>query len=375
MPSYLATEKQMALGRVPAEQESKADRHEVEWAKPSDLSLDPKNPRLPKVLKDTSQPGLLSTLATEYELTELGRSIADHGYFSEEPLVAVREGTQLIVVEGNRRLAALKLLDNPQVAPRAHQKQWVEIASSRKVEVKEVPILIYKERGEVAPFLGYRHITGVLPWRPYQKARYIAGLVEQGQLSFAEIARTIGSKTPTVREHYVTFTVLRQAEQFKIDTTGALDTFGVLRRALVNPNIRTFIGLNIDAGEAQLRDPIPLNSKDRLRELFSFLFGGEGGLAVIGESRDITNLGLVLSKAETIGALRSTRNLEEAFRLAGGEEQLVIDVLDRVEGLLREGSALISRHKDSRPVLRAVSRVRKAYELFDTIVPLETSIR
>ena len=42
----------------------------------------------------------------------------------------------------------------------------------------------YAQRSEVTPYLGFRHITGVMQWRPYQKARYIAQLVEDNELPF-----------------------------------------------------------------------------------------------------------------------------------------------------------------------------------------------
>ena len=178
------------------------------------------------------------------------------------------------VVEGNRRLAALRLLTNPEAAPRAYRKRWEELLETRKVAVTETPILVYESRDEVIPYLGFRHITGVLPWKPYQKGRYIAQLVEQSGLSFAEIARKIGSKGPTVREHYVAYTLLRQARDgFLIDTANVEDSFGVLRRSLSDPNIRGYMGLKLDAPEKRLVRPAPRVKAEAVAEVFSWMFG------------------------------------------------------------------------------------------------------
>ena len=138
-------------------------KKDVEWVDIGRLCLDPKNPRLPPDLEDFSPDNLLKTLADEYDLIEIGQSIADHGYFSEEPLVVVPEEDNLVVVEGNRRLASLKLLNDPARAPKSYQKTWAKLSENRKFDVRQAPILQYERRSDVVPYLGYRHITGVLP--------------------------------------------------------------------------------------------------------------------------------------------------------------------------------------------------------------------
>src|ERR1700730_14847421 len=135
-----------------------AERKEVQWATLDELRLDPRNPRLKEGIEKASQPELLAELAREYELQDLGRSIADNGYFSEEPLVAVKDrgGRTWTIVEGNRRLAALQLLENPNAAPKELRNQWQELAQSREKRVTVVPILEYEKRSEVTPYLGFR---------------------------------------------------------------------------------------------------------------------------------------------------------------------------------------------------------------------------
>src|SRR5712691_5493934 len=114
---------------------SKAEkRREVKWRTLDQLLLDNKNPRLPDGFQNATQPQLLSLLAEDYALPDIGSSIAENGYFSEEPLVTVKHPTldKWIVVEGNRRLAALLLLANPTKAPKDLQDTWKEIAKEAK---------------------------------------------------------------------------------------------------------------------------------------------------------------------------------------------------------------------------------------------------
>src|SRR4051812_2159917 len=76
----------------------------------SELYFDPRNPRLPEAAQSMTQEELLTYIAKEYQPIEIARSIAAHGYFLSEPLIVVLENGLYMVVEGNRRLAALRLL-------------------------------------------------------------------------------------------------------------------------------------------------------------------------------------------------------------------------------------------------------------------------
>ncbi len=345
-----------------------ADRKEVQWVDLGQLQLDPHNPRLREGMEKASQPELLAELAKEYELQDLARSIADNGYFSEEPLVAVREKGKryLTIVEGNRRLAALQLLEDPDAAPKNLRAQWVELSKSRVKRVSSVPILEYESRAEVTPYLGFRHITGVMQWRPYQKARYIAQLVEDGRFTFFQIARIIGSKTPTVREHYIAYTLVRQArDQMLIDTDYAEASFGVLRRSLSDPNIRSYIGLELDKTERELAKPIPRSKAEQVKEFFAWAFGDENTRAVLADSRDLKKLGTVMASARAIDVLKSSRDLDYAFELSGGEERKLLENLNVASYNLDQALPLSIRHKKNKEVIAALKR---CWQTFDEIL-------
>jgi hypothetical protein len=323
------------------------------------LLLDNKNPRLPDGYQNTTQTQLLTLLAEDYALPDIGRSIAENGYFSEEPLVTVKHPNldKWIVVEGNRRLAALLLLVSPKKAPKELQDTWTEIANEAKKTVSEVPTLVYSERQEITPYLGFRHITGVLEWRPYQKGRYVAQLVEEGKLNFTEIARLIGSKAKTVREHYVSFTLVRQAKNsFNLDTERVEESFGILRRALSDPNIRNYIGLELDRKEHELSKPLKKSDASRLDETFRWMFGTKRKAAAIRESRDLSKLGAVLANDKALAALQTSGDLSYAFELSGGEEKRLIEALSKASYQLDQALPMILRHKKSKDVLVLVEK-------------------
>jgi hypothetical protein len=351
----------MAKATTANKQPPEADRKEVQWIELAQLRLDSNNPRLKEGMENATQGELLTELAREYELQDLGRSIADNGYFSEEPLVAVRDRGERTwtVVEGNRRLAALQLLENPNSAPKELRNQWQELAQSRQKRVTVVPILEYAQRNEVTPYLGFRHITGVMQWRPYQKARYISQLVENNKLTFPQIARIIGSRPTTVREHYIAYTLARQArDQMAIDTSFAEQAFGVLRRSLSDPNIRTFIGLELDKSEKELGKPVPRNRADSVKEFFEWAFGSEERKAVLRDSRDLKKLGVVMASARALEVLRSSNDLDYSFEISGGEERKLLENLNAASYNLDQALPLSIRHKRSKDVMSALTKCR-----------------
>lgn len=76
----------------------------------SELLRDRENPRLPEDPQGADQAGPLRYLNDEAVLEELIRSLNDNGFFEHEPLIAYddEELEGFVVLEGNRRLAALK---------------------------------------------------------------------------------------------------------------------------------------------------------------------------------------------------------------------------------------------------------------------------
>src|SRR5262249_55147402 len=78
----------------------------------AELLLDPQHPPLPENLQGGEQTELLRTLNEGGVPEEITRSLNDNGFFEHEPLIAYEDDEleAYVVLEGNRRLAALKIL-------------------------------------------------------------------------------------------------------------------------------------------------------------------------------------------------------------------------------------------------------------------------
>ena len=77
------------------------------------IRLDKKNPRLPENMLNESQRGIIYYMVEEFKILEIAKSIVKNGFFINESPIFVKEGGHFVVVEGNRRITALKLLRDP----------------------------------------------------------------------------------------------------------------------------------------------------------------------------------------------------------------------------------------------------------------------
>jgi hypothetical protein len=81
------------------------------------LALDSQNLRLPSIdVLERTQQAMLEYLARETSIEELMSAIAENDFFEGESLIVIpndKQPDQYIVVEGNRRLIALRLLQEP----------------------------------------------------------------------------------------------------------------------------------------------------------------------------------------------------------------------------------------------------------------------
>src|SRR6266852_2007899 len=112
-----------------------AVQQKIEYARLRQLHLDPQNRRLGRENTDTdlSEPQILE-LMKEWTLEELALSFLESGFWPQAALIVVNEPVggkdRLVVVEGNRRLAALKLLKLA-VDGRSASKKWDELVEGR----------------------------------------------------------------------------------------------------------------------------------------------------------------------------------------------------------------------------------------------------
>src|SRR5689334_9073102 len=118
------------------------------------LELDPKNPRLADFgLTQKAKPDeILAVLWEKMSVDEVALSIAANGFYRHEPLYATREAGKLYVVEGNRRLAAVKLLRDPKLCAKVNATNLPSISAAEKKRLDTLPVIVCK-REEIWSYL------------------------------------------------------------------------------------------------------------------------------------------------------------------------------------------------------------------------------
>ena len=328
------------------------------------LHLDPLNPRLPESYQGASEAQLLEYIAETYSAIEVARSIAMHGYFHSEPLIVISEtDDSYIVVEGNRRLVALRILTEPILADELDDAdEWRDLASEADLH-ERVPVVIAPDRQSVAPIIGYRHISGIEPWEPYPQARFIASLVDNGSLQFQDVANLVGERSTDVAAKYRNFAVVSQAkDDFGIDITRVTRRFGVFTRVMTSLPLRTYIGAPAPVDVHPGKRPLPEDSGPRAQELFSWVFGENGTSGVIGESRDITRLGQVVSSEDGLRILKETRDLEASFIAAGGLRDRLLSRLNNAHNNLEAAQEDMAAHYADEEVQQFLAKCQESLQ-------------
>lgn len=330
------------------------------------LHFDPDNPRLPQKHVGAAEPDVLQYLLLETNLIELMLSIGEQNFFIGEPLLVAPNsgGNGYIVVEGNRRLGALKLLSSTGDAP-VMPMQVRQAREGAKYKPTTIPVLVFQNRNEILSYLGYRHITGVKEWSALAKARYLRQLRTRygPDHTFAHkaLAKEIGSKSPYVAKLLTGLTLVERARD-----SGALArlkmqeddiAFSLLTTGIGYENISKFIGLNgaADVDAATLKD-------EELEELFGWVFGKPFGSATtLGESRNFDKLARVVGNDRALIELRRGVPLESADLFTSGPLETIRKIMLEVE--LRLGSAQatmsVAEGLDANDVAQA-DRLRKA---------------
>ena len=319
----------------------------------NDLVLDPSNPRLPENQQGGSQVAILQYLDEHDVLAELIDSYISNGFFENEPLLVIAgPGNSWIVVEGNRRAAALMRLlgtETAQDADLAIDVSDRDVPPGRLAELATVPAFELDDRSEVSRYIGFRHISGLKTWSAEAKARYLWLRVEEAAKSdvespFFAVGRQVGSNAAGVRTAYNAFNILRGAEQLGIHADIEYvkrHRFGVWTRLLGTANVPTYMGIVSDrgAGYAEVRQRADQLIPDRTAEVLQDLKPRDGKRrAVLADSRDVTDYSDVLGNPRALQVLREYENLALAVQVIseGKLGERLSALIDAVEVLTRE---------------------------------------
>jgi len=109
-----------------------------------------------------------------YKIHELAESIAEDGFFPDKNLIAIVEDRNYIVVEGNRRLSALKALLTPEIVTGKEKSKFIKLNSViEKSFIEKVKIIIAPSREAANPIIFKEHTDKTsMPWSRIMQAEF-----------------------------------------------------------------------------------------------------------------------------------------------------------------------------------------------------------
>lgn len=314
------------------------------WIGEGDLRFDSRNARIIDALREhggtLSQDDILQVLWREFAVDEIALSIAANGFFRQEPLFATREDRRFIVVEGNRRLAAVKLLLNANLRRQVGATDLPKISSSRRKGLLKLPV-IECDRESIWEYIGFKHVNGPQSWHSYAKAEYIAWVHNTLGVSLDDIAGRIGDQHATVRRLYRALMALEQAESAGVfdrkDRSKTHFSFSHLYTGLDYSNIQKFAGVGGDDGY-KVR-PIPKSKVRQFGELCVWLYGAKSKNwppVVQSQNPDLRILDEVLGSKDGIAALRRNLSLRISLDVSKGDDRLFREAMVAAKQSLQE---------------------------------------
>lgn len=346
----------------------------VEYAPLSEILLDPKNPRLGRAVQEMGLSQLeIYDRMRDWSLDELATSFLESGFWAHEPvLCAVEEidgDKRLVVVEGNRRIAALMRLQKTYKGEEQSQK-WVNLIENTAEPENifdAVPYITIEDRREIEAFLGFRHVTGIKEWKPPEKSQFIAKLIDERGYSYREVMRKIGSKTPVVERSYIAYCIYTQMQEIEdLEAEDVKDRFSVLFLSLRSKHVQIFLGVTEKFGiePSQVKPTVDGDHLDQLREYSQWLFGDSETPPIVKDSREVDRFARVLASNEALEYLRtvSRPNLDKAFAIAGGDQEEVYNLIAAATYNLQEALSLIHLYKEDQKLIAIAKRLAEHAE-------------
>lgn len=346
-----------------------------EFEDPKNLKLDLRNPRSPDGAFDTEE-DVIDYLVDHADVDELIQAILSSGWHDYEALIVLDD--ENIVLEGNRRLAALRILADADL--RARLKIQLNEAVGPAALPDAVRIRRVASRRDARDYIGFKHINGPFKWDALSKAKYAAEWYEEGG-DVQQISRRLGDRHNTVVRLVNGWNVLKQSLAHGFDlkeTTRKSFPFSHLYTGLSRPNARRYLGLPTDDVAAVLpSNPVPEERLANLQAFMSWLYGQRGEPSVIrSQNPDLNHLVEVLGNEPARIMLEVSRDLDAAYDLVEDKGfkfgEALMSTIKQAEDALRlvgnyDGRADLMGAGDNlrRTVLSLHSAMRHAKEVAD----------
>lgn len=311
------------------------------------LKLDTRNPRLSEygITDKSKEKEILTILWDEMAVNELMYSIVSNGFWDYEPLIIIEENGEWVTIEGNRRLAAVKLIHNIGSIDRKIPDHIVEKIDKKLLnDTSELPVIVVTSREDAWRFVGFKHVNGPAKWGSFAKAKYIAEIHNDYGVKIEDIAYQIGDTNKTAQKLYQGLMILEQANREKVylydDIQANRIYFSHLYTGIQREGIRKY--LSLPEAEEENPNPVPADKLKELGQLLEWLYGSKRNdthPVIRSQNPDLKHLDEVLQSAEATYALKDGESLQYAHELSRSSDSLFEENLISAKRVLQKARA------------------------------------
>jgi hypothetical protein len=321
------------------------------------LTFDLNNPRFEIDLdqKRNSEVEAIRSLCSISDVKELIDSISINGYLPIEPMIIYKAPSQAkyVVLEGNRRLAAIKLLRDATIAKELGMTV-PKLDAKIMQTTKRIKVIRVKDPLDARAYIGFKHINGPQRWDSYAKAKFATKWYldfRKENKTIEDVARQLGDNNDTIRSYVSSILVLEQAERNGIynikDKTGkGKFAFSHLYTALDRPEYRNFLGLKQGWNTEPAENPIPEKYLEKLQEVLVYMYGSKKDdkqALVKSQNPDLKNLGIILSSEVALAKIRNGMDIENAYLNTLDSGDALKKILVDANIILRRGIDIMAK--------------------------------
>jgi ParB-like chromosome segregation protein Spo0J len=273
--------------------------------------------------EESVQNATLEKLEQHYELDELKHSIMTNGYVPMERIIVIpypKKSGFFLLVEGNRRVAALKSL------LKEEEEGVIELTAAQITSFSKIPCAILKSAGSSLKhaeriIMGIRHIAGPREWGAYQQALLVSELKDDEHLDFKDIGEALGISSVEASRRYRAIGALKQMEEDELFSKKAEPAFYRLFHELVAlPDVRARFGWS--------QEESAFDDTEKARQFFELICGDAKNDPKIKTYGDVRKLKSVVGNPKAEDSLFDTDEpLSEAIRI-GEQGRKSVDASD-----------------------------------------------
>jgi hypothetical protein len=242
------------------------------------------------------------------DINDLKKSIIANDFIYNEMIIVkpIDDEENYVVVEGNRRLASLKKIQ---------EEYAIEDLKPSLRKIMEEGLLVNvttEEDGYDDDILmGMRHVTGTKPWGGFSKAKLIVKLKDNKGFSFEEISNRLGGRVPEIKKRYNSYKLLEKMSEDGYASDDIAGYYTLFYEALGKPAYQQFLGWD--------NSLLEFTNKENVERFYTWITPQEeedgGSLpAIITNPNELRQVAQILNDNEVLEVMEDRRDVFAAVK-------------------------------------------------------------